>query len=62
LERTARESIRQKQIRNYPLPFIATMMGGMAETTMAFIAQNKKTRTDLCAAGFDVFWNGITNE
>ncbi len=61
LERLATEYIQQHQICDYPVPFIAAMLGGLAETTMAFVAQYGDTDIDYCAAGFDVFWKGITN-
>jgi AcrR family transcriptional regulator len=62
LERVAMESIQQQQICDYPVPFIAAMLGGLAETTMAFVAQTSGADADYyCASGFEVFWKGITN-
>lgn len=60
LERLAKESVRQKKIRNIPFSFIGAIMGGMAETTMAFVAQNTKSGADFSKSGFDLFWKGIT--
>ncbi len=60
LERLASDCIKRKIIRNYPVEFIGAMLGGLAETTMGFVAQaGKKSRTDYCAAGFETFWQGI---
>jgi len=60
LERLAADCIKRKIIRNYPVEFIGAMLGGLAETTMGFVAQaGKKSRTDYCAAGFETFWQGI---
>jgi AcrR family transcriptional regulator len=62
LSRLAKASIRQKQIRNYPVEFIGAMFGGLAETAMAFVGQNPRARTDYCAAGFEVFWAGVASK
>ena len=60
LERLASDCIKRKIIRNYPVAFIGAMLGGLAETTMGFVAQaGKRSRTDYCAAGFETFWQGI---
>jgi hypothetical protein len=61
LERVATEYIQQHQICDYPVPFIAATLGGLAEMTMAFVAQNGDTDIDYCAAGFEIFWKGIIN-
>ncbi len=61
IERMATDIIASKQIRDYPVLFIAAIFNGMAETTMATIAQDKSTDTDYCAAGFEIFWKGITD-
>ncbi len=62
LERMAADSIKQKILHNYPLDFIAAVMGGMAETTVAFMGGKRKDRIDFCAVGFELFWNGIVHE
>src|SRR6202521_2366369 len=59
LEKLFKDCIKRKVIRNYPVRFIGAMLGGLAETTMGFIPQAGKSRTDYCAAGFDTFWHGI---
>jgi AcrR family transcriptional regulator len=59
VERLAKDCIRRKIIRNRPLPFIGAMLGSLAETTMGFVAEAGKSRTDYCAAGFEIFWKGI---
>lgn len=60
LEREAAKSIELQQIRDYPLPFIAAALGALADITMAFAAQKADDGIDYCAAGFEVFWNGIS--
>ncbi len=62
IERIAKDCIKKKQIRNYPFPFIAAIMGSLAETTMAFVAQGGTSGKAYYAYGFDVFWRGIVNE
>jgi AcrR family transcriptional regulator len=59
LERLAKDCIKRRVMRNYPVQFIGALLGGMAETTMVFVAQAGKSRTDYCAAGFKTFWQGI---
>jgi AcrR family transcriptional regulator len=62
IERLATESIRLKLIHEYPVSFIAAMLGGIAETTMAAMMQGGRDGSDgidYCAAGFEVFWRGI---
>ncbi|MFL5802572.1 MAG: TetR/AcrR family transcriptional regulator [Roseiflexaceae bacterium] len=61
IERMTTDIIASKQIRDYPVLFIAAIFNSMAETTMATIAQDKSTDTDYCAAGFEIFWKGITD-
>jgi AcrR family transcriptional regulator len=60
LEKLFKDCIKRKVIRNYPVHFIGAMLSGLAETTMGFVAQAGRSRTDYCAAGFDIFWQGIT--
>jgi hypothetical protein len=59
VENMTRESIASGELRNYPLPFVAAMMGGLAETTMGFLGQCGEWREEYRACGFEVFWNGI---
>ena len=59
LERLAKDCIKRRIVRNYPVQFIGALLGSMAETTMGFVAQAGKSRTDYCAAGFETFWQGI---
>ena len=59
IERLAKDSIRKKRIRNHPLPYLAAIMGTLAETTIDFVARNRNSRTDYTSAGFDIFWAGI---
>ena len=60
IERLAKDSIRKKRIRNHPLAYLAALMGSMAETTIAFVSQDKNSRFDHAGAGFDIFWAGIS--
>ena len=60
LEREAAKSIQLGQVRDYPLPFIAAMLGRLAELTMVFVEQQRGVDIDYCAAGFEIFWNGIS--
>jgi AcrR family transcriptional regulator len=59
VERLAKDSIRKKRIRNHPLPYLAAIMAALAETSIGFVAQNRNSRIDYTAAGFDIFWAGI---
>jgi AcrR family transcriptional regulator len=59
IERLAKDSIRKKRIRNHPLPYLAAVMSALAETTIGFVAQNRNSRMDYTAAGFEIFWAGI---
>jgi AcrR family transcriptional regulator len=59
MERLAHDCIQRKLIRNHPVEFIGAMFGGLAETTMKFVAQAGKSKTNYCAAGFEIFWQGI---
>lgn len=55
-------SMRDKLIRDYPVDFISAMIGGLAELTMGFVAQNKQDGTDYCTTGFETLWRGIVSE
>jgi AcrR family transcriptional regulator len=59
IERLARDSIRKKRICNRPLPYLAAVMTAMGDATVGFVAQNKNSRMDYAAAGFEIFWTGI---
>jgi AcrR family transcriptional regulator len=62
IERLAVDSIRRKQIYDYPVSFIAAIFSNMAETTMAAMADKARSRgagVDYCVSGFEVFWRGI---
>lgn len=60
IERLAKDSIRKKRVRNLPLPYLSAVMSTMAETTIGFVAQNRNSRIDYSAAGFEIFWRGIS--
>ncbi len=63
IERLALDSIKRKQVYDYPVSFIAAIFSNMAETTMAAIADKARSRgagIDYCASGFEVFWRGIS--
>jgi AcrR family transcriptional regulator len=53
------KSMQEKLIREYPVDFIGAMIGGMAELTMAFVANHKPDDIDYCATGFETLWRGI---
>lgn len=61
LEVLAEDCIGKKLIRDLPLPFLGAMFGAMAETTMVFVAQARtpEDRLACCAAGFEIFWQGV---
>lgn len=59
IERLAKDGIRKKRIRNTSLPYLASVMTTLAETTIAFAAGNRHSRYDYSAAGFEIFWAGI---
>jgi AcrR family transcriptional regulator len=61
IERMSTDIVTSKQIYDYPVSFIAALFNGMAETTMAAIAQDESPDTDYCAAGFEIFWKGIAS-
>lgn len=60
-ERLVLDCVERKLIRKHPVEFVAAMFGGLAETTMKFVVQAGHGRgsVDYCAAGFEVFWNGV---
>jgi AcrR family transcriptional regulator len=60
IERLALDSIKHKQIYDYPVSFIAAIFSNMAETTMAAMARSRGAGIDFCASGFEVFWRGIS--
>jgi len=59
IERLAKDSIRKKRIRNTSLPYLASVMATLAETSIAFCAGNRHSRIDYSSAGFEIFWAGI---
>jgi AcrR family transcriptional regulator len=62
LERLAKDCIKRKIIRKRPLPFIGAMFGSLAEATMGFVASAGRSRTDYCAAGFEILWKGLAED
>lgn len=59
LEQEGEAAIAQGVFGAYPLPFIAAILMTLAETTMTFVAQSGGD-IDYLAAGFEVFWQGVT--
>lgn len=59
IERMAADSAKRQLIYPYPMAFVAAMLNGMAETTIAVMAQNSAADLDYSEAGFEVFWRGI---
>lgn len=43
----------------YPMAFVAALLNGMAETTIAVMSLNSAGDFNYCEAGFEVFWRGI---
>jgi AcrR family transcriptional regulator len=60
LEKTALAAIAAKELRPYPVAFIAATMESLAKTTMAFMAHEPDAAARYRTSGFDVFWNGIS--
>ena len=60
LEQAAAESIRQHLIQDYPVEFMAAVLGALAEATMAFMAHSSGAAVERYrSAGFEIFWDGI---
>jgi len=59
LLREGEECVRRKVFVDQPVHFIGAMFNGLAEATMAALAEPDGSGTDYAAAGFDVFWRGI---
>jgi AcrR family transcriptional regulator len=55
----AQSCIDNKMIRDYPVAYIAAMLGSLAETTMEFVAKDEHGGAQFYAAGFDTLWQGI---
>jgi AcrR family transcriptional regulator len=61
VEQMGKDAIRDKVLRDYPMPFIAATMQSLAETTMAFMVQEPSAAARYRKSGFEVFWNGIAH-
>jgi AcrR family transcriptional regulator len=62
IEQKINQAIAKKEIRDYSCDFMAAVMAGVAEATMAFISAQKisgNDQIDFCEQGFEVLWNGI---
>lgn len=62
IERAAIESVKKKELRDYPVSFIGALMSTWAETTMVFMTDNPRESAKYSKWGFEMFWNGIANE
>jgi AcrR family transcriptional regulator len=72
IEKRVNEAIANKEVRAHSCEFMAAMMTGMADVTMAFMNRAQQTKElhpeeldpeeleiDYCKQGFEVLWNGI---
>lgn len=59
LLREGEACVRRKVFVDQPVQFIGAMFNGLAEATMAALAEPDGSGTDYAAAGFDVFWRGV---
>ena len=59
VEQMARDSIAQRVLRDQPVEFLAAVMGNLAETTMAFMANDVKAADTYRQAGFEMLWRGV---
>ena len=46
-------------LRDHPPSFAPAIMASLAETTMDFMARNKKQAVTYLDAGFEAYWNAI---
>ncbi|MEP7289702.1 MAG: TetR/AcrR family transcriptional regulator [Chloroflexota bacterium] len=58
IERIARESIENGELRAYPVDYLAAIMDNLAVLTVQFIAKNDDKQIDYKAIGFEILWNG----
>ena len=59
VEVAVKRSIRRGELRKIPVDLIASMLGAMAEATMAGVAQRRSGRKTYRQQGFEMFWNAV---
>lgn len=59
-EDAARAALKDGLLADMPFDYLTALMGTMAETTIAVIAQKPKQSKQLREQGFQVFWKGVT--
>lgn len=57
----AEDCVRRKLVRQVPVHFIGAMFNGLAEATLAAMAEPDAAGIDYAAVGFEVFWSGIAH-
>ncbi len=62
IEATAQDAVKQKIVRELPLPMIGATVEAMAEMTIK-MAQEDPTKTgEYVASGFEILWAGLTRK
>ncbi|MBX3081974.1 MAG: TetR/AcrR family transcriptional regulator [Anaerolineae bacterium] len=62
IERTAKASIAQGEIQDYPVEYLAALMDSQSVLTVRFISALGSSDADLAKyqqIGFDILWNGV---
>lgn len=59
LETMLEEEIRRKRFRDLPFEFLAALMGGLMDATIAHAAGHPRAKREICAQGFEVLWRGL---
>ncbi len=59
VEAMLKEEIRRKRLRDLPFAFIAALMGGLMDATIAYAAEHPRSQQEICAQGFEVLWRGL---
>ena len=53
------EVVSASLMHEVPVPFVAALMGAMAETTTEAVIQDQGSASLLTDAGFDAFWRAV---
>jgi len=59
LEAMLKDEIRRKRFRDLSFEFLAALMGGLMDATIAHAAAHPRSKRGICAQGFEVLWRGI---
>lgn len=59
VEAMLKDEIRRKRFRDLPFEFIAALMGGLMDATIAYAAEHPRSKQEICAQGFEALWRGI---